>query len=323
MIGPMKTPLPAIIILALAGLTAWKFAETGQLKLRIATLEAEVNTWKAAARPPVDVAKSTAAKDATMQAPSKDAVEPKEEKEEKGKKADEPNAFAKALTTMMSSEDGRKMMKEGSKAMLEGLYKDLFDLLELDPATKAALMDALATSQQDQQEIGMRLLTAGKLSKEEREKLAAELKTKKAEHDAKIKGILKEPGQFEQFERYEDSAPERMQIATLKGKFATDGQPITEDQEQKLMDVMYSERKNMKWDYDYADQQDINPAKFSEEAIDRYTEQQKIYDANVDTKLKDTLNDAQMESFRSQRTQTRAMEKMGLGFAKSIFGESK
>lgn len=318
MIGSMKAPLPAIIILALAGLTAWKFAESGQLKLRIATLEAEVNTWKAAARPPVDVVKSTAPKDATMQAPTTAGVE---QKEEKSKKADEPNALAKALTAMMSSEEGRKTMREGSKAMLEGLYKDLFDLLELDPATKAALMDALASSQQDQQEIGMRLLTAGNLSKEEREKLAAELKTKKADQDAKIKGILKEPGQFEQFERFQDSAPERMQISSMKGKFATDGQPITDEQEQKLMDVMYSERKNMKWDYDYADQQDISPAKFSDEAITRYGEQQQAYDANVEARLKDTLNETQMESFRSQRAQTRAMEKMGLGFAKSIFGE--
>ena len=87
------------------------------------------------------------------------------------------------------------------------------------------------------------------------------------------------------------------------------------------MDAMYGERKKMKWDYDYADQQDLSPEKFTDAAIARYAEQQKEYDATVEQRLNSVLNEAQMESFRGQRSQQRAMEKMGLNFAKTLFGE--
>lgn len=315
----MKTPFVAVLCLALCGVTAWKFAESGQLKQQIASLEMEVATWKAAAqKPPLVSKEETKPKaEASMQAPSDDT---KIDKKPEAKKDAPGAAFAKALETMLTSDASKKMMKEASKGMLETMYKDLFDLLELDPEAKKALMDILADKQQEEQALGMKLFTNSNMTAEERDALIKQIKENHDSSEAKIKGLLKDPTKIDQYQKFQDSAPERQQIAGLKTKLASDGQPMTEDQEQAVMNTLYSERKAMKWDHDYTDQRDVSPEKFTDDAIARYEEQTKEYDQKVEQRLTGLLNQEQLESFRGQRAQQRSMEKMGLTFGKAMFG---
>jgi hypothetical protein len=158
-------------------------------------------------------------------------------------------------------------------------------------------------------------------SKEEKVAMFKDLETNHNASQAEIKELLKAPGQFEKFEKYQDSAPERMQITGIKGKLAGAGQPLDETQEQNLMNVLYTERKAMTWDRDYTKQHQMGPDFFTTEALDRQAAQVKEYDANVDKKLANVLSPEQIEGFQGQRAQQHAAEKMGVEFMKVMFAE--
>jgi hypothetical protein len=247
------------------------------------------------------------------------------ESPDKKKKEDEnPLAsFGKALGEMMKSDSAKDYMKETTKSVIEALNKDLFELLGLDPEKKKALTDILALQQQEGQALGMQVLNLSNMSESERQELIDKLRKNQETTDAKVKDLLGDEGKFAQYKSFQDSAPERQQLSVLKGTMEGKGAAMSDDQEQRLMDLLYKERKAVPWKNNYADQQDIRPEKFSDTAIADYYEQQKAYDRAIDQKVTGILTPEQVEIFNTQRTQQRAMEKMGMNFAKALFTPKK
>ena len=314
----MKTSYLGILSLVLCGILAWKFAESGQLKQRISNLEAEVATWKAAKSPaPVEAPKqdkpvAAASTEPQMKAAAEEKTEePKPEKE---------NATMKAMQAMFADKGTKEMMKTQMKTVVESMAKDLLDLLELDPEQRAKLLELMTDEQAKNQELGIKLFSG---TKEEKAALFKEIADNHAASEAAIKEMLKEPGKYEQYQKYQDSAPERMSLTGIKSKLASDGKPLDETQEQNLMNLLYTERKATKWERDYTKQTDMTPEYFTQEALDRQAEQTKELDARVDAKLADVLTPEQITSFQGQRGQQRAMEKMGIEFMKAMFSEIK
>ena len=314
----MKNSLLIALSLAFAGLFAWQYFETGKLQQRVRELES-----RAAAPPPVIVKaeeKSTSADKST----GAESTPAEGDGSASTKDSNSFSKLSKAFESMMESEGAREAMKLGSKGMIEGMFKELFDLLELDPETKKAFLAALSEAQIQQQTVGMKLLTSGSMTKEGKAALAKELKDNHLATEEKIKGILGTEEKFSQYKKFQDSAPERQQLTGLKEKFNTAGAPMDDGLEQAVMDVMYSERKNMKWDYDYTDQQDVRPEKFTDESIARFEAQNKEYDQRMEARLNGTLNESQMDAFRQQRKEQHAMESMGLKFAQVLLvGDGK
>jgi hypothetical protein len=310
----MKKSYLGILALVLCGVLAWKFAETGQLKAQIAKLEVEAATWKAAAQAPVPAAVAATASTTTKETKEGDPQSKKEGEQEK----DNP---MQAMAKLMSSDATKEMMKTQLKSMLEAMTKDLFELLHLDPETQAKLLEIMAAEQAKGQEVGMKLMTGA--TKEEKLAAFKEIADNHEASQAAIKALLKEPGQFEQYEKYQDSATERMQLTGIKSKLAGDGKPLDETQEQGLLNLLYNQRKGMKWERDYTKQHEITPEYFAQDALATLAEQTAAYDAQVDAKLSTVLGPEQIESFKGQRAQQRAAEKMGIEFMKVIFGDTK
>lgn len=317
----MKNPLLLVLSLVFAGLFAWQYVETGKLQKRVIELEART------AAPPPLVVKANDKTSSSDKSTSADPASAEGDSPASTKDSKDDNSLAnisKAFESMMKSDGAKEAMKLGSQGMLEGMFRELFDLLDLDPETKKAFLAAMSDAQIQQQTVGMKLLTAGSMTKEGKAALAKELKDNHLAMEEKIKGILGTEEKFSQYKQFQDSAPERQQLTGLKDKFAAAGAPMDDSLEQSVMDVMYSERKNMKWDYDYTDQQDVRPEKFTDESIARFEAQNKEYDQRMEARLNGALNESQMEAFRQQRQQQHAMESMGLKFAQVIFvGDGK
>ena len=83
--------------------------------------------------------------------------------------------------------------------------------------------------------------------------MAVDLKAKSAAIEQRIQSVLRTEENQTQFKKFQDSAPERQTIAVLKKQFAQAGAPLTEEQEQQLMDILHTERKNMKLEFDLLD----------------------------------------------------------------------
>ena len=313
----MKNFALVLLSLAFAGLFAWQYRMTSRLQKHVAELEARAAVTASAVVAAADKSGPAATSPATDPATGGDAPAAK-------KDPDSLSKISKAFESMMKSDGAKEAMKLNSQGMMEGMFKELFDLLELDPETKKAFLAALSDAQIQQQTVGMKLLTAGSMTKEEKAALGKELKDNHLATEEKIKGILGTEEKFSQYKQFQDSAPERQQLTGLKEKFTAAGAPMDDALEQTVMDVMYSERKNTKWDYDYSDQQDLRPEKFTDESIARFEAQNKEYDQRMEARLNGTLNESQMDAFRQQRQQQHAMESMGLKFAQVLFvGDGK
>jgi hypothetical protein len=314
--------LNAVLVLAVAALAVWGFAQKSdrqRLADRVAALEAQL-AERTKAPPPIkadaSVAKNSAAQPTDGAAGSDDA------KTKKKKEENPMAAFGKGLSEMMDNPAMKEMMATQVRGMVDGTYKDLFEDLQLTEEQREVLAALLSERLLAQQSLGMKMLKGG-MTKEERDKLGEELKTAKAASDEKVKEALGDPAKVERFERYEDSQPERQQIGMLKGALTKAGEPLTTEQEEKLMAAMYSERKAFKFDHNYQDQTDVNPEKFSEPAIGRYQEQSKQLSAKIDAQAAGFLSEKQLTSFRDTRQQMQAMEKMGLEMAKKMFAGSE
>lgn len=317
----MKQKILPLLFLAICGVTAWKFYESGTLKQQIADLKNDLANTKVrlvkAEAATVAVGPPTAGATPAAAAPVKEGETAAVAKKDKNPLAE----MGKAFSSMMEDENMKNMIKEMSKGGLEGQYKDLFELLQLDPEKKKALMDVLSEGQAQEQAMGMKFLTMQGKSKEEKKAMLDEMEAAEKVQQDKIKAALGSDEKYKQYQTYQDSATERMQIGLLKSKFETAGEPMNEELEQKVMDALYTERKATKWEHNYFDQHDKDMAKFSDEALANYDKQAADYDAKVDQRMGSFLSEKQMEAFRSQRTQSRAMEKMGLNMGKALFGD--
>jgi hypothetical protein len=302
------------IILALSGVLAWKFAESGQLKQRIANLEEEVSIFKAAKTLVVEAAKTPANQEVAQTPDKPAAAEPPADKPK------EENSMAKAMSKMFEDKGTREVMKEQMKTMVEGMNKELFDLLGLDPESQAKLSELLVEEQSKNQAVGIKMMTG---TKEEKTAVFKEMAANHDVSEAAIKDLIKDPAKIKQYDQYKDSAPERQQLTGVKNKLAGEGAPLSETQEQSLMNLLYTQRKATKWDKDYSKQQNLSPEFFTEAALARQGEQQAAYDAAIDAKLPDVLAPAQVEVYKAQRKTQRAMEQMGVQFMKAMFSEEK
>ena len=200
------------------------------------------------------------------------------------------------------------------------VQNQISEVVKLDAATNYGLIAAMNEAKSLWKNARLRYTTATTMTPEDVAAMATDLKAKSAAIEQRIKSILRTEETQDQFKKFQDSAPERQTIGVLKKQFGQAGAPISEEQEQQLMDILHSERKNMKLEFDYTDMQDTRPEKFSAENLALFTEQSNAADQAVATRLEPVLSAPQREAFRLHREQQRAQEMTELEFAKALFG---
>lgn len=200
------------------------------------------------------------------------------------------------------------------------VQNQISEVVKLDAATNYGLIAAMNEARSLWKNARLKYTTATTMTPEDVAAMAADLKAKSAAIEQRIQSILRTEESQDQFKKFQDSAPERQTIGVLKKQFAQAGAHISEEQEQQLMDILHSERKNMKLEFDYTDIQDTRPEKFSAENLALFTEQSNAADQAVAARLEPVLSSPQREAFRLQREQQRAQEMAELEFAKALFG---
>jgi hypothetical protein len=225
--------------------------------------------------------------------------------------------FAKSLGKMMDSDAMKQMMSTQLKTMISGQYRDLFDQLGLDEATRTQVEELLASRMGQGQSIGMKLMSgADKAAMTEASK---ELKKERAEIDEKLKTALG-PEKYETLNRYDDSQPERQSLTMLKARLGSGDRALNADQEQQLMNLMYKTRKDAKYDHNYGDQRSFEPEMMETEAITKYQGQSAATNEKVLSESAAFLNPDQVEALRDHQKNMKQMESMGLEMLKTLSG---
>ncbi len=236
--------------------------------------------------------------------------------------AEEKKNPMSAMAEMMKDPAMREVMKGQMRSQVDFMYRDLFELLGLEPEKQQKLSKLLLDRMSAGMEVGLSMAGGVKPSAEEMKKRGEAMKVANAASEVAIKELLGE-NSYGQYERFEKSQPERQQLSALNGQLKDQGIGLSEEAESKLMDAMYQERSNFKFDVNFADQQSLDPTQLTEENVNRYQEQQATLRGQVLAKAEGILTAPQLEVFRKSQEQQAAMEKMGLQMGVKMMGASK
>lgn len=305
-------------MIAFAGWGSWEHLERRKTEAQLATLQAERES--PAGRKPVVVAQTEPQKGSAQPAeeknpPSEEAGAEKANKEENSAQ----NAMAEGVAKAMKDPAMREAMKAQARMGISMVYRDLFDLLNLQEPKRSqfeALINEKATVGM---ELGFELMAGGK-TPEERQKLIDEITSRTKDADKKIRELLT-PEEFSQMERYEKSTPERMQLDSLRGMLAGTDAPLDEATEGKLMDMMYQEREKAAFVSDFASQQNMDMTRFTPDNMKRFSEDSAALNEQISKRAAGILKAEQMEIFRKSQEQQAAMMKMQMDMAAKIFAE--
>ncbi len=327
MLEPMKIFAAASLFVVLSGLLIWKWGEASQLRgeLSQATqreegLRAELDVSKSKAQAQMNDKRSAEQKTLTKSS----------EEAQASQKAGRPGAeknplaeFGAALAALMTDEKSKQALKDLSEGALAEANASLLEMLNLSPEQKKRFLEALAEAKQQDDAMGLRFLTAGTMTAEQKEAFLKEMAEVKKANKERLEGALGDPEKVAQYQSFKDSQPERDLLAAMKKPMEGGGQPLSDGQEQQLMDLIYKERKAYQWEHNYLDEADMNPEKFTDGAIDRLWQQVADFDTKTDPRIAQILSPEQMQIFAGQRTQIRAVHKLGLNLMKGLFSNSQ
>ncbi len=286
-----------------------------QLNADQAKMQAELTELRSQAKVAARSASSTETASGASSEPNGPASDAKPKTA--GKDKNPFQAMMEGFGKMMQSKEAQAGLVELTKGSIQNQFKDLFDLLGLDEKQRSEAGAVLSSMEMEQQTAGMAFF--GGKSKEELVQLTNEMIQKRKDSEEKLKGVLGE-GNFKNYKTYVDSKPEREQIAMLRGRLQNSGHPLSEEQEQQVLDSLFKERKDYPWALDYSNDKDWDPAKLEPKNMDVFITQQEAYDRHMESKLTGVLSPEQMTGFQSSMEQRRGMTKMGLGMLKAMLG---
>lgn len=223
--------------------------------------------------------------------------------------ADAGSGFA----AMFKSPEMREMIKAQQKLvlgpMLEQNYAALFRQLNLPDEQKNQLRALLEQRMLASTESGMELL-GGDSDPAKREETMKKIKDDTEAMTAQIKQLLGDAN-YSQFESYEKTLPERMQLNQYNQTIAGSELQLKPEQEQQLLDAMAAERTGMNWAAGSAGQPQSADAvmeMFSEAGMNRFAEQKAQVDQRVLARAQGILTPQQYESFARYVNASREMQ---------------
>ncbi|MES2466036.1 MAG: hypothetical protein V4675_01945 [Verrucomicrobiota bacterium] len=308
--------------LGMGGWAVWEERKGAALQEKLASVSQERDVLRMTANKKLALGSKTEVKQDGPEGLGPDHAKALEE-ETKGKEkpaAGDENPMA-GVAKMMKDPAMREMMKSQMRSQVDFMYRDLFDLLGLEAGKQEQLTKLLVERAGAGMDLGFSMMGGEKISDEERKKKTEALAAATAESDKALKALLGDD--YAKFDSFEKSQPERQQLNTLNGLLKDKGIALSEEAESKLMDTMFKERTNFKYDVDLSDQKTMDPGKFTAENLSRFQEQQAVLRGQILSKVEPILTPDQLEVFRKSQEQQAAMEKMGMEMAQKMMGGKK
>jgi len=302
------------LISVVLGFYVWQLSsEASALRDQLATTKKEADTAKA------EVASARQQLDTARQAEEKAAVAESKGSDQTGQPgALSANAGSKTkpsdnpMAKMFESEEGKKMMKAQMTMVAKMQYRDLARLLNLSPEESDKVMALLAERTATLAGNPWKFMSEGKLDPEQIKKMAEENEATRKNYDSMLKNELGEQG-FQQFQDYEKTIGERMALSQIEPQFG--GNPLQQDQRDKLIQLMSDERKNSPpspFDPTGRDVARNMQAMADDGAVDTFLKQEDDYHKRIVQQAASILTPEQVKSLDQGFTQLGEMQKFGI-----------
>jgi hypothetical protein len=237
------------------------------------------------------------------------------------KPAPAPEAPMKEIATIMKNPGMKEMIRAQQKGQLEMMYGALFKCLQLSDAELESFKNLLLDKQMALVDNAMEMMNSA-ATPEEKKAAADRIKEMTASYDAQCKTLLGDEN-YTLYKSFEETQPERMQVSMFKGSLGS-ADPLSEEQEDSLIRAMHEERSNFKSAVPgFGDQQMQDPSQFTPEKITQLLEESAKLQEHYVAKAATILTPPQLEQFKANQKQQRAMQEMGMNMAAKMFGQGK
>jgi hypothetical protein len=233
---------------------------------------------------------------------------------------------AGGFAAMFRDPKAREMIKSQQKMvlgpMIDKMYADLFQQLNLPAEQSAQIKDLLLQKMLSNADAGMSMMD-GTADAEKRAEIGKQVKAENEKFDAKIKETLGEDG-YKEFQTFEKSMNDRMVVGQFRDQLAASTGPLSPDQEKQLIQAMGDERANFKWTTDPARYQSGNVDDygqlFNEDRLKKLAEEREVFDRQFLERARPILTPTQFEQYEKFQTMQREMQMNALKLARTMFG---
>ncbi|MES2706895.1 MAG: hypothetical protein V4726_09870 [Verrucomicrobiota bacterium] len=318
------TPLCLAAAVGLGVWGGWEHVQRTRLAEELKAAVTERDTLRLTANQKISLAAKTPVNPSGPEGLGPGHADALKAEEEAGKKPETPapNVMGEAMSKMMKDPAMRDMMKSQARGQVDFMYRDLMDMLNLPPEKRDALTKILTDRADIGMEMGMAMMSGKKPTEEEKKAQSEAMAKMTTDTDKALKELLGDED-YPKFDQFEKSQPERMQLNSLTAQLKDAGLELAPEAETQLMDAMYEERTQFKFDNDMGNQKNTDMSRLTPENIQRYQDQTAILRGKVYDRAAKILTPEQLPVFKKSQDTQAAMEKMGMEMAGKMFQPAK
>jgi len=318
---PITVTLALVCVACIVALS-WILATPAPPDPRMAVLEAELKEARQtvldlkqelSSRPPPPV--PTALANAKVPQPGTDVADALS-----GKASASAADKGGGLREMLNNPGMRAMMEQQQAIQVEMSYARLFEFLQLSPEEKEHFKKLLTERQKAEMDLGLKMMDP-KLTPDQRKQLTAQYEKQKQAFDATIKGFLNDDNDWKTFQHWEDTKPERTQYDMMgRSLFSASSEPLSQQQEQQLVDLMTEVRKTPGSSANIGAQTGMDPTRITADMIER---QMKQYEDNaqvVSQRAAAFLSPVQMQTLKSYHEQLKTLSRSSIEMSQRLMG---
>lgn len=226
----------------------------------------------------------------------------------------------KAMSEIMKTPAMKDAVVQQNLAQIDMMYGKLFDKLQLEGPDKQDFKNLITERMRAELELSVQMM-GGDFSAQQSAAVIADLNKAKAASDQKIRSFLSNDADYQIFQNWEDTKPERMALNMMGASvFAGTGEPLSAAQEDQLVAAMVAARKSATGVPDMTKPESLTPANVQPQMTERILASYDAQAAKVATGASAYLSPAQLEALKSFQKQQRAMQEMGLKMGASMMG---
>jgi len=282
-------------------------AETQKLRTERDQLQRDLDAARKAVATPAVAATAPVAQKAVGEATAKDSA-----------KAVTPKQGMKAWAEMLDKPEMKDMIRQQQYAAMESQYGSLFAKFQFDEAEKEDFKKLVVDRLMAETDMGLKAMNT-ELTKEERDAIGREIQEATKASDAKIRDFLNSDADYATFKNWEDTKSQRMQIEMGRSIFANSGEPLSSEQEERLISTMHEVSRRPGDTPDMSKPQNFDPTRFGPADIEKQLARQ---DRNAQAVLEASgqfLSPKQVAALRTMQSQWRTMSETGLRMSSAMF----
>ncbi|HCN27205.1 MAG TPA: hypothetical protein DIT64_00110 [Verrucomicrobiales bacterium] len=222
------------------------------------------------------------------------------------------------LRDMLANPQMRAVMDQQQAMQIEMSYARLFQHLGLNDQEKEHFKKLLTGRQKAMMDTSLKLMDPN-LTPEQRQALSQEVEKQKTAFDQTIKAFLNNEDDWQTFQQWEATLPERQMFDTLgRGLFSSSAEPLSAQQEQQLIQLMAGVRASPGRGGNLMGKTNMDPAKMTPELINEMVSQLQVNAQVVEERAAQFLTPAQLQTLRAYHKQTIEMSKSGIEMSRML-----